>query len=72
MVGAVGLGPVGHFPEHLARARGPELAYLGVNALAVRRDSRVALNHGFFVHLISAPKKPHDFNTPILVHNSFE
>jgi hypothetical protein len=43
MVGAVGLGPVGHFPEHLARIRGPELAHLGVNALAVRQDSRIAL-----------------------------
>jgi hypothetical protein len=57
-VGAVGLGPVGHFPEHLARIRGPELAHPGVNALAVRQDSRIALDHGFFVHLIFAPKSP--------------
>jgi hypothetical protein len=70
MVGAVGLGPLGHFPEHLARVLGPELAHLGVNALAVHQDPRVALNHRFFVHVISAPKKPHDFNASILVHNS--
>ena len=35
-LGAVGLGSARHLAEHLARASGPELAHLGVNALAVR------------------------------------
>ena len=67
---AVGLGSARHLPEHLARAGGPELAHLGVNALAVRRDAGIPVNHGFVMHLVYATEKPLDFSAPLLERNS--
>jgi hypothetical protein len=60
--GPVGLGAARHFAEHLAAAGGSKLLNLGVNALAVRRDAGIAVNHGLILHQNSAPKKPNRFN----------
>ena len=49
---------------------GAELAHLGVNALAVRRDSCIAVNHGVIMHQIYATKKPFLINGLVLVQNS--
>jgi len=51
----LGLGSAGRLPKHLLGSGGAKLLHLSVDALAVRRDSRVAVNHRF----ISAPDIRH-------------
>jgi hypothetical protein len=57
-LGAIGLRAARHFAEHLARADGPELAHLGVNALAVGRNPCVAIFYGVILHRTFAPETP--------------
>jgi hypothetical protein len=47
----------------------PERSDLNGNALAVGRYPRIAVNHGFFLHQSSAPKKLQRFKGLILVRN---
>jgi hypothetical protein len=63
----VGLGSARHFAEHLARPMFPQFRYVSRDALAVRRYPRIAVNHGFILHQISAPKKRNRFKGLILV-----
>ena len=53
--------PLATLAEHLVGAGGLELPHLSVDALAVRRYPRVAVNHGFILHQTSAPKKANRF-----------
>ena len=47
---AFGLGAACHCAEHFAGAGGSKLAHLGLNARAVRRYPRIAVNHAGIVH----------------------
>src|SRR6202035_2121001 len=67
---AFGLGAACDFAEHFAGAGGSKLAHLGLNARAVRRYPRIAVNHASIRHRISAPKKRNRSNAGILVRNS--
>ena len=66
----VGLGSARGLAEHLAGAGRPELAHLGVNALAVGRNSCIPVNHGVQSAPIYATEKPFVFSALILVQNS--
>ena len=67
---AVSLGTARGFAEHLCTSSPGELADLRFDALAVGRNSCIANFHVFDMHLINAPRKPPDFNAPVLVQNS--
>jgi hypothetical protein len=64
--GAFGLRPAGRLLENLLGSGGAKLLHLSVNALAVRRDSRVAVNHGFILHQTYATRKPLKINGLVL------
>ena len=67
---AVGLGSARCLTKNLFASGDAKLAYLHVNALAVRRDPSLPVNHGFIMHPIYAPKRPFNFNAPVLMHKS--
>jgi len=56
-LGAVGLRAARRFRQDLLGSGGAKLLHLSVNALAVGRDSRIAVNHGSIIHRIYATKK---------------
>ena len=53
----LGLRPARHFAKHFFRAGGAELLQLGVNVLAVRRDSCIPQNHEAILQQIYATEK---------------
>ena len=57
-------------PRNTFLIRLGEVAHLCIHALAVRRYPCIPVFHGFILHLIYEPKRPHLINAPILVHNS--
>lgn len=69
-LGAVGLGPARHLLEHLPAPCGLQRGHLCRHALAVRRDSRIAIHHAAILHPISAPEKPLRINALGLEQNS--
>jgi hypothetical protein len=66
----VGLGSARPFAEHLARPVLPQCRDLRRDALAVRRDARIAVNHGVNLRLSFAQEKPFVFNGEIFVKMS--
>src|ERR1019366_5686345 len=47
-------------------ARAPVAIHLPMGSLAVRRDSRIAVNHGFILHQTYATRKPLKINGLVL------
>ena len=67
---AVAARAAGRFPKDLFGSGGLELFHLRVNALAVCRDSCIAVNHAVLMHVIFAQKKGFSIKGLSFVHNS--
>ena len=69
-LGAVGLRAARHFLKHLPRSGGRQRADLRRNALAIRRDSGVAVDHPRIMTVTYAKESPFRINGLGFLHKS--